>query len=183
MIAALARRLRNEEGFGLVELVSALAILAVGIMALVAGLSSGYVALDRASTKSTAGALADVQMEKYRALGWTAIGLDPAGGEDSTYTSDAAYSDTSNGQKPGLVTPCGSTDAAACAKTQEPAPNAPDGRTYRLDTYIRLQVVPNTTNRDVKIVTVVVRKDGNVLARVESTFDKCTGITSGSSSC
>lgn len=183
MIASLARRLRTEDGFGLVELVSALAILAIGIMALVAGLSSGYIALDRASTKSTAGALADVQMEKYRALSWTAIGLDPAAAEDSTYTSDSAYTDTSDGKKAGLVTPCGSPDTAACAKTQVPAPNAPDGRTYRLDTYIRLQVVPNTANRDVKVVTVVVRKDGKELARVESTFDKCTGTASGATGC
>ena len=43
-------------------------VMALGIMAIVAGFSSGMVALGNASRTGTAGTLADRQMEAYRAL-------------------------------------------------------------------------------------------------------------------
>ena len=41
-------------------------VMSIGIVALVAGFSSGFGAINRASTDSTAGALADQQMEAFR---------------------------------------------------------------------------------------------------------------------
>ncbi len=41
-------------------------VLSIGIFALVAGFSSGFGAINRASKTSTAGALADQQMEAFR---------------------------------------------------------------------------------------------------------------------
>ncbi len=66
----LRRRLdaRREEGFTLVELLIAMLILTVGILALVAAYTSGYVALNRATRVSSAEVLADSQMERFRAL-------------------------------------------------------------------------------------------------------------------
>ena len=61
-------RVREESGFGLVELLIAMTVMVVGITALVAGMSSGMVAVKRAGDESTAAALADTQMEAYRAL-------------------------------------------------------------------------------------------------------------------
>ena len=53
-----------------------------------------------------------------------------------------------------------------------------DGRTYRVDTYVRQ--VTLTSGRPVKRVTVVVRgADGKKLARLSSTFDLATGCCRG----
>jgi Tfp pilus assembly protein PilV len=56
-------RLRSERGFGLIELLMAMVMLNIGILAIVAAFNSGMFALNRASKISTASALADSQME------------------------------------------------------------------------------------------------------------------------
>jgi type II secretory pathway pseudopilin PulG len=50
----------------LIELLIALTVMAVAISALVAGLSSGIVAINRSGAASTAGSIADAKMEGYR---------------------------------------------------------------------------------------------------------------------
>src|SRR5947199_2549567 len=84
-------RLRGEKGFGLLELLMAMVMLNIGILALVAAFNSGTVALARASRTSTAAALADAQMERYRALTYGAIVLDSTSvnATDSTYRNDS----------------------------------------------------------------------------------------------
>src|SRR5438128_10165676 len=84
-------RLKGEEGFGLIELLIAMVMLNIGILAIVASFNSGAVALRRASHVSTASALADQQMEGYRALLYSQIGLDTSqlAGLDSTYKCDS----------------------------------------------------------------------------------------------
>lgn len=67
------RRLRREEGFGLVELTIALVVLAVGLLVLVGSFGSGYTAINRASTVSAATALADKQMEAHRAQTYASL--------------------------------------------------------------------------------------------------------------
>ena len=69
-------RLRSERGFGLIELLMAMVMLNIGILAIVAAFQSGMIALNRASKISTASALADSQMELYRAITYSAISLD-----------------------------------------------------------------------------------------------------------
>ena len=59
-------RLRSEEGFGLIELLIAMTVLAVGLSALLATYSAGYVTLQRASRQGTASALADRTLEALR---------------------------------------------------------------------------------------------------------------------
>ena len=61
-------RARDECGFGMLELLMAMVMLNVGILAIVAAFSSGSRALARASRVSTAAALADTQIEAYRGL-------------------------------------------------------------------------------------------------------------------
>jgi Tfp pilus assembly protein PilV len=56
-------RARDESGFGMLELLMAMVMLNVGILAVVGAFSSGNVALARASRISTAAALANKQME------------------------------------------------------------------------------------------------------------------------
>src|SRR2546423_4871797 len=75
----------------LIELLIAMFVMAVGIAALVAGFSSGVLAVNRARLASTAGALADRQMELYRQAAFTAlpVGLQsattPTGTDGHTY--------------------------------------------------------------------------------------------------
>ncbi len=172
-------RLRCEQGFGLIELLMAMVMLNVGILAIVAAFNSGAVALNRASRTSTASALADSQMELYRALTYAAIALDSTslGAVDNTYKCDSALGGACPNSTSGEVT-------TTC--TGSPVPNecnpsrsvtGADRKNYRVDTYIT--TVTPTGGRPVKLVTVVAR-DANHLsarpfARVASTFDQSTG--------
>jgi prepilin-type N-terminal cleavage/methylation domain-containing protein len=190
-----AVRARSEAGFGLVELMIAMVVLAVGILALVAGLSSGYLALNRAGQRGTAAAMADSQMEKYRGLTYASIGLTFTG-TDTTYTSDSACSAStaifgsgvaacgtaSSTYSNGLsVSGCGTT-GAACTPVQTSVAG-PDGRNYRIDTYIRW--LTPTSGRNEKLISVVVRDTGATkeYARVQSSFDQCTGLAASATTC
>jgi Tfp pilus assembly protein PilV len=173
----LAARLRREEGLGLVELMIAMIVLTVGILALVGAYSTGYTALNRATTVSSATVIADSQMERFRALSYPNIQLNTSCGtsctQDTTYTTDSAFSSANQ------VTGCTTTDAT-CLSTQ--TKTGPDNRSYRMDTYIDYSCPTGTlvvatlscgTNQPlpVKLVTVVVRKSsGGAWVREQSTF-------------
>lgn len=181
------RRLRSEGGFGVVELLIAMTVLVIAIMALVAGLDSGMVTLRRAADASTAAAVADKQMERYRALPNCAIHLD--GGTIPTsgaYVADPAYSATQiTTNTPLIAAPppapaptCTATPAADLTDAQQPITGA-DGRSYNVDTYI----VASTTagGGAAKKVTLVVHNPQNTktLIRETSTFTPPTGCNNG----
>ena len=75
----------------LVEVLIAMVVMSIGIAALVAGFSSGVVSINRARLTTTAGALADKQMELYRQAAFTSlpVGLQtpttPTGPDGHTY--------------------------------------------------------------------------------------------------
>ncbi|HSC91395.1 MAG TPA: prepilin-type N-terminal cleavage/methylation domain-containing protein [Gaiellaceae bacterium] len=175
----LDRLRRDEAGFGLLELVIALTVLNVGILATIAALNSGAVALQRASRISTASALADAQMELFRALRYDSIGLyDVATADgDATYRDDPARG---YGVRTMVaVASCaGTTFPVECLPIQSVSGAAsPDGRAYRVDTYVEAQT-PTASSRPLKVVTVVVRDGTNLakaLVRAQSTFDQSTG--------
>jgi Tfp pilus assembly protein PilV len=176
--ATFIEKARSAEGFGLIELLMAMIILNVGILAIVASFNASVITLNRASRITTAAVLGDQQMELYRAIKYDSIRL-----ASSTipavppYTTDTAYYATQ------VTTP-------AC--TGSPIPNecnasrtatGADGKSYRVDTYI-VQTTPTSNpptppgGRSVKVVTIVVRDatDVNrVFARQASTFDQSTG--------
>ena len=158
-------RLSGEGGFGLIELLVAMLVLSLGLMAIVAGFSSGIVALHGASRVGTAGTLADKQMEAYRALPFRRIALAAAltptpygtATADSLYTDDSALDgDTQNGAYAltdvvlapntsaydSVANHCNTTPVT-CQPSRTPDSTtpvtpvtAPDGRRYRIDTYI-----------------------------------------------
>ena len=168
-------RARSQEGFGLIELLMAMTILNIGILALVAAFQSGAFALQRASKLSTAAALADIQMERYRALKYEEIWLDGAAVSaipaDDAYKTDATYV-----ANPTQVTGC---SGAPAPEHCQPSRNVtgPDGKLYRVDTYIFNDSVASA--RLLKRVTIVIRDrrvlNGRALARIASTFDQSTG--------
>jgi Tfp pilus assembly protein PilV len=179
------QRLREEEGFGLVELMISLIVLNVGILAIVAAFNGGSLALLRSSETTTAAMLADKQAELYRAMTYGAISLNNTA-VDGTYTGDTlAYTLPPGGVRVTHVGACPAPVAVACIPTQTiTAAASPDGRPYRIDTYI-IRYIPVPTNtvppppsgREVKRVTVVVRRPSplKVLARVNANFDSSTG--------
>lgn len=74
-------RAREEKAFGLIELVIAMVMLNVGILALVATFQTGAIAISRSAYNSNATAVADKTTEVYRALENKAVYLNaPAGG-------------------------------------------------------------------------------------------------------
>jgi hypothetical protein len=77
----------------MVELLAAMAILSVGLLAVYGMFQSGLMQIRRASTTTTAAALADAEMEKYRAIKYESLGLDDTDvtAADAAYTSDSAY--------------------------------------------------------------------------------------------
>jgi Tfp pilus assembly protein PilV len=171
-------RLRSEQGFGLIELLIAMVMLNIGILAIVAAFNTGILTLDRASRTSTAAALADAQMELYRALPYDSIGLDSSSisGAASPYNTDTAYSSTQ------VTRTCTTPLPNECNASQ--VVTGADRKSYRVDTYIKLSTStstpPTPTNgRPLKIVTVVVRNGKAVTARpfmrTASTFDQSTG--------
>jgi Tfp pilus assembly protein PilV len=178
-------RVRSEEGFGLIELLIAMVMLNIGILAIVASFNSGAVALKRASHISTASALADQQMEGYRALLYSQIGFDSTqiSGLDSTYKCDTALGSSC----PNAVATCvsgtcadGTVPTLSCGTANQCLPtrtatgsSSPDAYPYRIDSYVLYKT--DTNARQVKQVTIVVR-DGQTLSktlvRLTSTFDQ-----------
>ena len=171
-------RLRSDEsGFGLIELLIALMVLSIGIFAVAAAFTSGTAALRRAGQIATAAAIADSQMERYRASRHDAIVLDATTVPPSGDLYWTGFSGT-------LVT-AGACPATATAESCDAsrvvtAAESPDGRSYRVDTYIvnhTPYAAASGSSRVVKAVTVVVRDaaTSRALVREQSTFDLSTG--------
>jgi Tfp pilus assembly protein PilE len=163
---------------GLIELLMAITILNVGILAIIGAFNSGMITLRRSSMVATASVLADQQMELYRALTWDQISLDSTSlaSVDNTYKCDSALGASCPNATTNLV-------QASCASlTNQCTPSrsvtGPDKHFYRVDTYI-LNDHPVAASRTVRKVTVVVRdgrKLSKVLARETSTFDCSTAL-------
>jgi type II secretory pathway pseudopilin PulG len=164
-------RLRTEDGFGLIELLIAIVMLNVGILALVAAFNSGSLAIQRASQASTAATLAEKQMELYRAQIYADVALDNSAtttaAGNSVYSSDSAYSATQ------VTKTCAGPIPNQCNPMR--TVTGPDDVSYRVDTYI-VTYTP-TNGRPLKRVTVVVRRSSTLktLARLRSSFDAATG--------
>ncbi len=157
----------------MIELLLAMLMLNVGLLAVVAAFNSGIVTLQRASRVTTASVLADQQMERYREITYGNIRLETGAAAtadgDTTYRDDTARSypaAMTTGTCAGVPNECNPSRVATGA----------DGRQYRIDTYILSQTP--TGGRPVKLVTVVVR-DAATLTRTyvrqASTFDQSTG--------
>jgi Tfp pilus assembly protein PilV len=177
-------RARDESGFGMLELLMAMVMLNVGILAIVGAFSSGNLALARASRVSTGSTLANKQMEAYRGLKYDNILFITSewnsATADSTYTSDTVYQQNmASPQAPKALVPTVTTcpanvPSAACDPSY--TTTGADHKSYRIDTYLYFDT-PSLGNQ-LKTISVVVR-DGNnatsTYARVTSTFDPSTG--------
>ena len=145
-------RVRDEGGFGLVELLIAMTVMVIGIFAVVAGFSSGLGAINRASKTTVAGTIADQQMEAFRRGSHAAIvsiaGTTKVGADGRTYWIESIASS----KCPDETTPTGTPPTCTLSG--------------------------GVTSGPVKSVTITVR-DGSSTAKVliteSSTFDPATG--------
>ena len=161
----------DEGGFGLIELLMAMVILNVGLLAIVASFNAGIITLGRASRVTTAAVLADQQMELYRTIKYDAIQLSTSTIPTTPpYTTDPAY----NASQITTSTCAASAYPDGCSASQ--TTTGADNKSYLVNTYI-VQTTP-AGGRPVKQVTVVVRdaaKTDRVYVRQASTFDASTG--------
>jgi type II secretory pathway pseudopilin PulG len=181
----LIARLRCERGMGLVELLIALAVLQIGILGLFAMFNAGSLSILRASRASAATVVAEKQIERYRGLLYTDVGLSQAelavAATDSLHTGDLEWGSVDSQVLP-MVPPstwCATT-RPECSPIQASV-TGPDGRSYRVDTYIR--ALGPASGRVGKRITVVVRRSDEPtrppLARLTHHFDLATGCIPG----
>lgn len=163
-------RLRNEEGFLLIELIAATVILSVALLALLGAYDEAWFSLRSGAKDSSAGMIANNQLELYASLQYSSIGLDATTltstkASDTTYVSDeAALPVPANTTASDATTSCGSSPQCLPVQTVKGA----DGKSYRLETFIRLVTnVSTCPGQDAtqcgsnpwkeKVVTVIVR--------------------------
>lgn len=205
-------RLQDEAGFGLIELLIAMVVLQIALLAIIGAFGAGAAALGRASKLNTASVLADQQMELYRAMPYDAIGLDTAGAPTSgSYVADTTFCPASQTPVCGNTGPRNNanTSAWSCTATSGStsvavyftanginpclahrlmssvtSPPSPDGRSYYVDTYITWGQAISAA-RPSKTVSVVVRlgTSSAALATQVSTFDCSTGNPVGAPPC
>ena len=150
------KRACNENGFLMIELVAAMLILTVALLALIGAYSLGYFAIGASAKTSSAGLLANNQLELYATVPYASIGLDATTlastkSSDATYSTDLAALPVSGTDV--SISGCGSS--ARCAPVQ--TLTGPDNKSYKVETFIRLLANPSITSRYEKVVTVVVR--------------------------
>ena len=140
---------------GLVELLIAMTVMSIGVFALVAGLSSGFGSINRASKASTAATLADQQMEQFRSGSWASIASIPGtavpGPDGRMYFIET------------IIEPAACPDETAVPTGTPPTCTLGDG----------------VTSRPVRRATVTVKEgsddSGRLLITETSTFDQSTG--------
>jgi type II secretory pathway pseudopilin PulG len=169
-VRAAIRRIRKQEGFLLIELLIAMIVLAVGLLALMGAFSTGYVAINRASTIGAASVLADKQMETYRGMSWSALvgaaSTPPPpqtvpGPDGRSYTVQTSFRCWQTSYSSSQFSP---VEVNPCSQLNAPGPCIGSTRTDCDKT-----VTPTVTVQDAS---------GRTWATENSTFDRLTGSTS-----
>jgi competence protein ComGC len=169
------KRLREEQAQGMIEMILALTVITIAVLALMASYDEAFFSLHSSARKTAASSLAESQLELYSALyssqsSFSSIGL------SSSLVTTAKASDSFYSTDEAALSPAGTTEVTNASCTTSVAQCMPvqasvtgtDGKTYRVETFIRdisqtltcttTPPCPTTTERD---VTVIVR-DPNV---------------------
>jgi Tfp pilus assembly protein PilV len=170
-------RVHNEEGFLMVELVAAVCILTVALLALIGAYGLGYFAINSTGQTTSAGLLASDQLELYASLSYASIGLDATTlasvqATDPNYSTDESALPVSGTDV--TISGCGSSPQCSPVQTL----TGGDHKTYKLETFIRQLTNPNATNRTEKVITVVVRNmstGGGKVVTMQTGFDSGSG--------
>lgn len=173
-------RLRTRDGFGMVEMIIAMVVLTVALLALAAAYDSAFYSLHSSARKSAAANLAETQLELYSSLPYASVGL------NAPKLTTAKTSDTNYATDYAALSPSGTdvtnascdTTSPQCLPVQSPNPTGSDGRTYKVETFIRdvtQNLVPSGSTTE-RMVTVIVRdphQSGTpIVYEVTSAFDQ-----------
>ncbi len=161
---------------GLVELLAAMTITSIALLALMASYDSTFMSLHKSAQTSAATTLANTQLELYSALPYTSIGLDSTTftstlASDTTYAADETAVKASQTSPTDVkITSCGAT--AQCLPVQ--TLTGADRKSYKLETFVHDVVSTGTwTERE---VTVIVRDLSSstkpVVVQMTAGFDK-----------
>ena len=168
-------RVREEDGFMLLELVMAMFVLTVAVLALMASYDSAFLSVHKAAQNTAASTLAQNQLELYTALTYTSVGLDTTElsavkASNSTYTADEASLDNAATATDATYT-CGSATNCLAVQTLTGA----DHKDYAVETFIRNVAGASYSGRSERVVTIIVRDpstaDDLKVAQLSSTFD------------
>lgn len=173
-------RLRDDEGgFGIVELVVAVVMITVALLALMAAYDQAFFSLHNSARKTAAATLAETQLELYDALPYASVGL------SSSLLTTAKSSDPYYSTDEAALSPTGTDYTNSTCDTSSPqclpvqtSVKGSDGLYYRVETFVRnvtqnLQPSGTTTERD---VTVIVRDPNTastpIVFEATTTFDQ-----------
>ena len=142
----------------LLELIVAVVVLSVALLALMAGYDSAFLSLHKAAQKSSAATLAQNQLELYSALSYSAIGLDTTTlssvkANDSMYTSDEAALGNAASATDHTISGCGTSTQCLPVQTL----TGSDHKAYRVETFVRDISGIAFSGRSERVVTVLVR--------------------------
>ena len=170
-------RAHNEDGFLLLELIAAMLVLSIALLALFGAYSMGYFAIASSAKTSAAGLLANNQLELYSSLSYGSIGLDATTltsvkSSDPTYSTDeAALPGGASGDR--TISGCGSSPQCMPVQTLTGA----DNKSYKVETFIRdIADNPSISGRPERNVTVVVRNlsvsGSPIVLTMQTAFDQ-----------
>ena len=181
--ARLGRRLSDDRGSMLLELLMAMTFLAIAVGALMAIYATSIVSMRHTSTEGNALTLADKQIEVYKTLQYASVQLSaptiPSGSDPYvTASSTDSTIPSSTGEVTGGTATTTTCSAPATAQPECAVQywTGPDGLAYRIDTYI-VAATPAEGGRPVKQVTVAVRRvtsgtpSSAIWARATTTID------------
>lgn len=176
-------RSQSEEGFLLVELIMAMMILTIALLALIGAYSFGFFAIGAAGTTSSASLIANNQLQLYSSLSYTSIGFNSTTLTNASYTYNTdetalnaiqSGTDITNGT-------CGASTSAQCSPEQTVTAGA-DNKSYKVETFIRCVANPSVSGRKERVVTVYVKNASasgtpSTVVKLQSAFD--SGLASG----
>jgi Tfp pilus assembly protein PilV len=151
-------RARSEAGFMTIELMVSIVLITIALLALMAAYDGAFASLHSSGQTSSAGLLAENQLELYASLPYSSIGLDSATlttvkSTDPNYKTDEASLKGTGSDV--TISSCGTS--AQCSPVQ--TVTGADKHTYKVETFIRS--LPNNSEPTwpEKVVDVLVRDE------------------------
>jgi Tfp pilus assembly protein PilV len=142
----------------MIELVAAMSILVIGLLAVFTLFQSGIIAIRQAGWQTTAAVLADSKMEEFRAIKYESIGLpnSQVDAADAVYKGDKAYSVGSTA----TTTTASATSSSATTMTVTNGASFPSTNGFRVK--VNYEIVRVTAGAGTSSWTIQRAVDGTV---------------------
>lgn len=167
-------RLRAEHGQGMIEMIMAVVLITVALLALMASYDGAFMSLHKSARTNAAAQLADTQIELYNSL-YALSTTDPTAqiGLSSSLLTTAKASDAFYSTDESSLSPTGTdfTNSSCTTTTAQCKPvqtvTGTDGKSYRMETFTRnvtqtltctaTTTVPCSASTSQRVVTVIIR--------------------------